>query len=451
MLRAKIVEKDKRLLNAVEQFKNTPDINSLLQQLNLILGKSSLTELSVSKISDEKIKGNKDLDFNSPSEVIEESRTATNYFLLKPAHNLSTSSHKAEKDLKALLIDSKNFLSNPHRNELMGIKTSHGKSLSPNLLKEGNTTPSKGIEKESPKFLSMFEIEEQTVDHSKDDSLPSARTEDILKDYLKKDTKQKKTCSLILKISYMSYLRYIRLKNLLYNLEKVSDLITVKDFIRVIKSLAEDKGFKGNHYRKEEIISRVFDTINSHKAKALSIRELAGGLSILCSGTMHERIKVALVYIGAKRNLITIDIAFQFLLSLYKVILLESPSLVKNGNITPHELAKITASQCFAYYRKSDRISIEEFVQWFPSHVKTLVPQCESKVHSKQIKPILKHKMSNSIGSHYCLPSETSIKRSNQDNFDNNKAPLQYLFIKGDERQEGIQRSYYTAFSKSIY
>eukprot|EP00826_Nyctotherus_ovalis_P020868 TRINITY_DN16629_c0_g1_i1.p1 TRINITY_DN16629_c0_g1~~TRINITY_DN16629_c0_g1_i1.p1 ORF type:complete len:499 (+),score=64.01 TRINITY_DN16629_c0_g1_i1:194-1690(+) len=408
--------------------------------------KSESTQLHSIRVLNENgdVKEHKKYSFNSPSELIEE--IAPSYFSIESKNKLVPSNklHAAESDFKVLLSESKSFLSShsktsspnlpssTHRllkSEIKKSKEAHSKSFnkidSPTMLRQVNTTPGckhlksedlfarversepSNKAQESPRFSQAFEAEpnaasqliefdtlfsKEDTKHSrtaKADLLPSERTENILKEYLKRDSRKKKS-SLILQISCASCLRYIKLKELLYTLEKVSGngLVSKKDFAGVVQVLARTKGLDTRSCIQEEAINKVYDAVNGGDAKALSIKELAGALSPLCSGTINEKIKTALKCIGSKEGKTTFSTAFQFLQSLYKLLLQKSLSLVKNGGITPTEVSRITARQCFADHKTdtSMAISTDNFIQWFLSHVKTLVPQHEvAKSHPKKI------------------------------------------------------------------
>eukprot|EP00826_Nyctotherus_ovalis_P012534 TRINITY_DN13322_c0_g1_i6.p1 TRINITY_DN13322_c0_g1~~TRINITY_DN13322_c0_g1_i6.p1 ORF type:complete len:294 (+),score=34.13 TRINITY_DN13322_c0_g1_i6:73-954(+) len=116
-----------------------------------------------------------------------------------------------------------------------------------------------------------------------------------------------------------------------------------------------------------------------------SLKELVGALSILCSGNIKEKTALSLSLISGRSNGLSLDNLVTYLVSAYKVLLEKSESTVKITNITPEELAVMTAQQCFEDNNKActQSIAIEEFMAWFSSQTKTLIPQVHRSHPSK--------------------------------------------------------------------
>ena len=223
-----------------------------------------------------------------------------------------------------------------------------------------------------------------------DDLLPSARTVDIFNEYTKKATMNKiDDKNYILAISTTSLLRYISLKDVLYELASTSikkcNKIGKKDFYEAVMSLAKERRLNfdpdENDLRHSDL-DIIYDTIKEETETRLSLEELAGGLSALCSGSMEDKIRIALVYIGSKDGKINFSIAFKFLQSLYKMLLSQPSTSIKNSNIDSKELSHMTILQCFDDYKRNydKALTIEQFTRWFLSQVKTLMPQCENTI-----------------------------------------------------------------------
>ena len=224
-------------------------------------------------------------------------------------------------------------------------------------------------------------IKSQASRHNEEDLLPSSRTEDIFDEYTKKDPiNQQYEKNYLLQLSLSTYLRYISLKDVLYELQsmsiKKSNRISKQDFISVIISLAGDLTREDTYNQDIETLYDAFIEENTHR---LSIEDLAGGLAALCAGRMEDKIGIAFVYTGSKNGKVNYAMVFKFLLSLYKVFLSQPVSSLRNSKIEAEELSRMTVMQCFDEHERdySQVLTINEFISWFMSEVKTLVPAYE--------------------------------------------------------------------------
>eukprot|EP00826_Nyctotherus_ovalis_P010049 TRINITY_DN12667_c0_g2_i3.p1 TRINITY_DN12667_c0_g2~~TRINITY_DN12667_c0_g2_i3.p1 ORF type:complete len:463 (+),score=112.24 TRINITY_DN12667_c0_g2_i3:243-1631(+) len=227
-------------------------------------------------------------------------------------------------------------------------------------------------------------IRSQTSIHSSEDALPSARTEDLFEEYTKKDPLSRNSeRNYLLHLSASTYLRYISLKDLLYELQnnsiKKSNKIGRQDFVEVVASLAGGVAGDVNG------VTSLYEAFQEESKSRLSLEELAGGLAALCLGSVQDNIRIAFVYTGSKNGRVNFTAVFNFLRSLYKLFLSHPTTSLKNSNTTTQELSKATALQCFDDHSRdyTQTLAIDEFTAWFTSEAKTLAPTCDHAEESK--------------------------------------------------------------------
>lgn len=244
-----------------------------------------------------------------------------------------------------------------------------------NKVKSGTLQSPLNFEKNLPPEST---IRSQASIHSSEDALPSARTEDLFEEYTKKDPFSRSSeKSYLLRLSASTYLRYISLKDLLYDLQstaiKKSNRISREDFVEVVASLA------GGVAGEVAGVGELYETLQGPSKSRLALEELAGGLAALCLGKMQDNIRIAFVYTGSKNGRVNFATIFNFLQSLYKLFLSHPTTSLKNSNTTTQELSKATTLQCFDDHGRAytQTLSIAEFTGWFTCEAKTLAPFCE--------------------------------------------------------------------------
>ena len=205
------------------------------------------------------------------------------------------------------------------------------------------------------------------------------RTEEAFNEYTKKVSEdQEIDIDYVLQVSSATCLRYIKLKELICELENTSikGRINRENFVGTVVFLAKENGLAIGAARIEEI-ENLYDSFRENPHTVLELKDLTGALSVLCSGKLEEKIRIGL---NLSHDKISIECAVQFLESIYKLLLTQIPNSVKKFNIGPKELSKMTILQCFDDHKRAykEPLTINEFIDCFLSQVKTLDPQCES-------------------------------------------------------------------------
>jgi len=226
-------------------------------------------------------------------------------------------------------------------------------------------------EVESPIFL-YSETESREL-------MSSLTTEELFKNYTKNITmKELNENYTITKRSLITCLRYINFTELMQQLKinSKNNRITKENFITTISNMI----IKINNVNSRLIQQRLKKVFNLIKGteEELSLSEIAVGLVILCKGQPKDKISIALNYMECN-NKITYKLIAKFLNEIFRVLLKENIVFVVNVNIVPEEFSKMTAIQCFDDLNKpyDSAITVNEFVDWFSSQVKTLVPKCK--------------------------------------------------------------------------
>ena len=139
----------------------------------------------------------------------------------------------------------------------------------------------------------------------------------------------------------------------------------------MINELLKERGLNSSRNSKE-----VFEVYNILKENGKSIDKFIGGLSVICSGEINEKIRLSFSLINTNEDQLDIKSLSTYLFPIYQLKFHKSKIPMKEANITPEELARMTSQQCLCDYNKKT-IAIKEFVAWFTSQARTLGSKCE--------------------------------------------------------------------------
>lgn len=118
-----------------------------------------------------------------------------------------------------------------------------------------------------------------------------------------------------------------------------------------------------------EILDSMFDEFDGDQDGFVDFCELCSGLSILCSGSQHEKIKAAFVLFDINQDgFISREEMETYLASVFRVIFISSPATAKQmQQVSPEQLAKATTAEAFnsSDVNRDGRLSFQEFTKWY--------------------------------------------------------------------------------------
>lgn len=126
----------------------------------------------------------------------------------------------------------------------------------------------------------------------------------------------------------------------------------------------------GGHETPEErqaadaMIHRLFKVFDTDKSNTVDFGELASGLSVLSGSSMDDKVRAAFqLYDVNGDGYITLDEMVSYMTSIFRVMYETSDATRARMGVSPEELAKVTASQCFkeADLNNDSKLSFEEF------------------------------------------------------------------------------------------
>ncbi|KAF0720340.1 Aste57867_395 [Aphanomyces stellatus] len=123
---------------------------------------------------------------------------------------------------------------------------------------------------------------------------------------------------------------------------------------------------EGRH-RLHLILDRLFNVFDTNGNGFVNYHELASGLSILCGGSRQEKVQAAFdLYDLNHDGVISFDEMVRYLTSVFK-ILCDTNAEAYPSDVTPLELAQVTAEQCFAQVdlKHDGKLTLEEFDRWY--------------------------------------------------------------------------------------
>lgn len=119
----------------------------------------------------------------------------------------------------------------------------------------------------------------------------------------------------------------------------------------------------------EKLIYRLFHLFDTDDNQSVDFSELAAGISVLSGSSMDDKVLAAFqLYDTNNDGYISLDEMIHYMTSVFKVMYETSGTRDKLG-ISPEELAKVTATQCFkdADLNQDDKLSFHEFKSWCTS------------------------------------------------------------------------------------
>ena len=135
-------------------------------------------------------------------------------------------------------------------------------------------------------------------------------------------------------------------------------------FRKIILSRGNSVG--GNKRYIEKLVEGIFETFDSNYTGRINLRDLMGGLSILCAGSRKDKVKGAFsLYDLNKEGLISLNDLSAYLTSMYKVLYVIDSDIYKRIGVTASEMAVITAEQAFIDMGIKDMINYDQFEDWF--------------------------------------------------------------------------------------
>ncbi|TMW58082.1 hypothetical protein Poli38472_013556 [Pythium oligandrum] len=132
----------------------------------------------------------------------------------------------------------------------------------------------------------------------------------------------------------------------------------------------------GGHETQEEkqeadqMIRRLFRVFDADKSNTVDFGELASGLSVLSGSSMDDKVRAAFqLYDINGDGFISLEEMTSYMTSIFKVMYETSDSAKQSMGVSPEELARVTANQCFkeADLNHDQRLSFEEFKKWCTS------------------------------------------------------------------------------------
>jgi len=138
-------------------------------------------------------------------------------------------------------------------------------------------------------------------------------------------------------------------------------------FVKVFSAFLKDD-YRGDPVATGQLLGRLFAVFDVAGDNRVSLKEFLAGLTTLCSGSRDDRIKIAFsMFDIAKDGRIWFNEMTQYLTSVFKVIASTSSSVFEQFDITPEELAEVTAEQCFeeAGTPLGGALSWEQFHAWY--------------------------------------------------------------------------------------
>ena len=102
----------------------------------------------------------------------------------------------------------------------------------------------------------------------------------------------------------------------------------------------------------------------------VDFNELASGLSVLCGGTSHDKVRAAFdLYDVNKDGFISFEEMVKYLSAVFKVMYASNEKLENSIGASATDLALVTAREAFetADLNHDGRLSFDEFKKWYAS------------------------------------------------------------------------------------
>lgn len=119
-----------------------------------------------------------------------------------------------------------------------------------------------------------------------------------------------------------------------------------------------------------EMLMRLFKLFDTDGNGVVSLAELSAGLSILCGGSRDDKVRALFsVFDVDGDGYISVEELTTYLQSVFVVLFETEPGTAEAMGVSPYELARITADQCFkeADLNGDNQLSLDEFRMWYES------------------------------------------------------------------------------------
>jgi len=124
------------------------------------------------------------------------------------------------------------------------------------------------------------------------------------------------------------------------------------------------------HKERRLVVNELFDLFDTNGDDKVDYHELTAGLTILCSGSRHEKAYCAfLLYDTNDDGVISMQEFINYMTSVFKVMFTAEPESAKRMGTSPENLAIATAKHAFESADKNldGVLSYEEFRDWYES------------------------------------------------------------------------------------
>lgn len=142
-------------------------------------------------------------------------------------------------------------------------------------------------------------------------------------------------------------------------------------FVSVFEMLIEQGGGHESYVDQKaaaEVARALFGVFDSNNDSKVDQRELAAGLSILCSGSAEEKVVSAFsLYDANGDNRVSVEEMTSYLTAVFKVLFAADPEAAKGMGVDPEQLAIITTEQCFIETDADNdgQLTFDEFSSWY--------------------------------------------------------------------------------------
>ncbi|CAI5740369.1 unnamed protein product [Peronospora farinosa] len=144
-----------------------------------------------------------------------------------------------------------------------------------------------------------------------------------------------------------------------------------KCFDQIIR-LAGGHGSSEERHEADVMVRRLFRAFDTDNSNTVDYGELASGLSVLSGSSMDDKVRVAFqLYDINGDGYITHEEMVSYMTSIFRVMYETTDSTKTKMGVSPEELARATAGQCFkeADLNGDNKLSFEEFKKWCTSGV----------------------------------------------------------------------------------
>merc|ERR1711998_694042 len=116
-----------------------------------------------------------------------------------------------------------------------------------------------------------------------------------------------------------------------------------------------------------DLVRELYDAFDTDGNGVVDWVELGAGLTVLCSGSRRQKVRLAFYYFDANSDgFLSPEEMARYLVSVYRILYVTVPGHMIAG-VSAEELGEITAMQCFvdADLNGDGHLSFAEFEQWY--------------------------------------------------------------------------------------